>query len=218
MYDRCFEKFSLHRFSEMSFERNLEVAQGLASAIKNEIKKLDSATGSERTRIDSKIDGMISDLQSKIGSLRGQLNSLSPDQKSSYSEDIKDLDKDRADMQTELRRKRQVYSQNSQVQNAHDQNMATGGKILNSLDQTIAINNDTLKTQENTMNTLAEDQKHFDNISSNLSIVDTEAETGEATAKRMVRRQMIQRGVAWGLVAVLIIILIVSMWYKMRPQ
>lgn len=202
----------------MSFERNLEVAQGLASAIKNEIKKLDSATGSERTRIDSKIDGMISDLQSKIGSLRGQLNSLSPDQKSSYSEDIKDLDKDRADMQTELRRKRQVYSQNSQVQNAHDQNMATGGKILNSLDQTIAINNDTLKTQENTMNTLAEDQKHFDNISSNLSIVDTEAETGEATAKRMVRRQMIQRGVAWGLVAVLIIILIVSMWYKMRPQ
>ena len=202
----------------MTFSRNLEVAQGLAAAIRNEIKKLDSATGNERTKVDSKIDGMITDLQSKIGTLRGQLNGLSPDEKSLASDDLKELDKDRADMQTELRRKRQVYSQNSQVQSIHDQNQQKGNQILNSFDESLAIGNDTLKTQQNTMNTLAEDQKLLDNVSKNLSTVDSEAETGEATAKRMYRRQLIQRCVSWGIVAVLIIILIVSLWYKLRPQ
>lgn len=202
----------------MSFGRNLEVAQGLAAAIRNEIKKLDTATGNERTKIDSKIDGMMADLQTKIGGLRGELNKLSQDEKEFSADELKELDKDRADMQTELRRKRQIYSQNSQIQSAHDQNMSKGNQILNSFDDSLAIGNDTTKTQQNTMNTLAEDQILLDNVSKNLSQVDSEAETGEATAKRMIRRQLIQRIVSWGIVAILIIILIVSMWYKMRPQ
>lgn len=202
----------------MSFERNLEVAQGLAAAIRNEIKKLDSATGNERTKTDAKIDGMMSDLQSKIGTLRGQLNNLSQEEKTFGADELKELEKDRGDMQTELRRKRQVYSQNSQVQSGHDANMSKGNQILNTMDESLAIGNDTLKTQQNTMNTLAEDQKLLDNINNNLSTVDTEADTGEATAKRMYRRQLIQRIVSWGIVALLLALLIFSMWYKMRPQ
>ena len=175
-----------------SFSRNLESAQGLEATIRNEISRLSSANGSDFNSSASRVEGQINDLQQKISGLRGLLSALGSDERELYAEDIQELERGCSQLRSQLQSTRQRAGMNNQVQNQHDSNMKKGNDVLNSFDDSLAIGNDTLKTQQNTLNTLAEDQKHLDNIENNLSVVDSEASTGERTATRMYRRQLVQ--------------------------
>lgn len=94
----------------MNFSRDIEITQGLVAAARYQIKKLDSITGTDIIKANIRIDGMISDLQAKMKTLNVQLNNFPSDEKNDYSDELKDLDKDISNLQTELHRKRQVYS------------------------------------------------------------------------------------------------------------
>ncbi|OHT11110.1 Vesicle transport v-SNARE protein [Tritrichomonas foetus] len=201
-----------------AIDRNIEVAQALSAAIRNDLQKLDSTNASERQKQDSKVEGMINDLQQKISSIRGQMNSITAEDRDLYAEDLKELEKERSDYQTELRQKRQAFSLSQQNQEQHDANMEKGEKIVRNLDTAMTIGNDTIRTQENTINTLEDDQRRLDNIDSNLNVVDTEGLKGETTAKRMYRRQILFRILAWAIVVILVAFLIFSIYWKVRPQ
>lgn len=201
-----------------NFNRNLEVAQGLEATIRNELSRLTSAPGINFQSASQHVDNLIRDLQQKIGGLRGQVNSMGPDEREMYLEDITELDKSCSQFRSQLQAANQRAGAQQQVQSQHDNNMQKGNQIANKLDESLAIGNDTLQTQQNTMNTLAEDQKHLDNVESNLSVVDSEASTGERTATRMYRRQLMIRIISWSIVAVLLALFIFSLVWKLKPE
>ncbi|KAK8866812.1 hypothetical protein M9Y10_009780 [Tritrichomonas musculus] len=201
-----------------NFNRNLEVAQGLEATIRNELSRLTSAPGINFQSASQHVDNLIRDLQQKIGGLRGQVNSMGPDEREMYLEDITELDKSCSQFRSQLQAANQRAGAQQQVQSQHDNNMQKGNQIANKLDESLAIGNDTLQTQQNTMNTLAEDQKHLDNVESNLSVVDSEASTGERTAIRMYRRQLMIRIISWSIVAVLLALFIFSLVWKLKPE
>lgn len=201
-----------------SFSRNLEVAQGLEATIRNGISRLSSTPGSDYEETVNRINSQINDLQQKVGGLRGLMKALGSDERELYAEDIEELDRSCTQLRSQLQTARQRIGAQQQVQNIHDSNMQKGDNILNSFDNSLAIGNDTLQTQQKTLNTLAEDQKHLDNIEENLSVVDSEAVTGEKTATRMYRRQLIIRIVSWSICGALFILFIFSLVWNLKPK
>ncbi|OHT12812.1 Vesicle transport v-SNARE protein [Tritrichomonas foetus] len=200
-----------------TFIRNLEIAQGLDSAIGNEINRLNSAPIIEHAQIIHNIQTQLNDLNLKIGNLRGQLNTLDRDEREMYAEDLRDIDNNMAGYRSQVNVKQQALdSQRTQVQ--HDRNMQKGEEIVNNLDKALTIGNDTIQTQQNTMNTLEQDQQHFNRIEENLSVVETEAKIGESRAKRMFMRMVCNRILWWTIVVVLFAFLIFSLVWKLKPE
>ena len=107
-----------------------------------------------------------------------------------YENDIKNARTEYSKLVTEVRQKNQnmindpAYRQNQQLSN----NLNKQAGIMDALDETIRLGNDSLTTGNNTLNTLHEDRTRFNQIDQNLYYTNMEAKKGESAAKRMLRR------------------------------
>lgn len=96
------------------------------------------------------------------------------------------------------------------------ENNARAKNILADLNGTLAIGKDTIATQEHTKGTLAEDRILLQHTSDNLYEIDNEAEKGYKAAGRMVMRGLMNKGITWGICVLLVIILAIILFLKMK--
>jgi chromosome segregation ATPase len=95
-----------------------------------------------------------------------------------------------------------------------ESNRQKAAGVMDNLNFAIATGNDTLRTQEHTMGTLAEDRALLGHVNANLDTIDNEADTGLARASRMFRRAMLNGVVTWIINILLFIILAVVLAWK----
>ena len=95
-------------------------------------------------------------------------------------------------------------------------NNAKQKDILANLNGVIAINKDTISTQDHTKNTLAEDRKLLEHTNDNLYQIDNEADKGLAAAGRMIKRGLLNKGITWGICFILAVVLALILYFKMR--
>lgn len=86
--------------------------------------------------------------------------------------------------------------------------------VLSQISGVIAVNNDTIKTQENSKSTLAEDRSLLNNVSNNLDDIDNEAEKGLSRGSRMARRAIMNGILSWTLAAVFIVAFVVVIIWR----
>lgn len=86
--------------------------------------------------------------------------------------------------------------------------------VLSQISGVIAVNNDTIKTQENSKSTLAEDRNLLNNISNNLDDIDNEAEKGLSRGSRMARRAIMNGILSWTLACVFIVAFVVVVLWR----
>lgn len=86
--------------------------------------------------------------------------------------------------------------------------------VLSQISGVIAVNNDTIKTQENSKSTLAEDRSLLNNVSNNLDDIDNEAEKGLSRGSRMARRAIMNGILSWTLAAVFIVAFVVVVIWR----
>ena len=93
-----------------------------------------------------------------------------------------------------------------------DNQILTG--IHDNLELEKKLGSDTLSTKDETLNTLAEDREHLENIDTNIDIIDEEAEKGLAAAGRMLKRAFFNGCITWSIVILLILLDIFIIYLK----
>ena len=93
-------------------------------------------------------------------------------------------------------------------------NRVNGLNVLAQLGSIIAVNKDTIKTQEHSKDTLAEDRKLLNNVENNLNDIDNEADKGFQRGARMLRRGIMNGILAWFLAIFFIAAFAVSFYWR----
>ena len=93
-------------------------------------------------------------------------------------------------------------------------NRVNGLNVLAQLGTIIAVNKDTIKTQEHSKDTLAEDRKLLNNVENNLNDIDNEADKGFQRGARMLRRGIMNGILAWFLAIFFIAAFAVSFYWR----
>mgnify|MGYP001155918006 CR=1 FL=1 len=86
--------------------------------------------------------------------------------------------------------------------------------VLASISSIMAVNNNTIKTQENSKNTLAEDRSLLNNVENNLTDIDGEANKGLERGKRMARRAIMNGVLSWTLACLFIALFVVVVIWR----
>ena len=190
-------------------DNDLTMADESVDVIQNDLIRLDSLNYNERSNLSTSIEQKLSQLDQSITKMNNSVKNIPGDQRDYYNEEITRIRASYTKMLSELRQKRQAmlndpgYKQNQQL----NQNLDTSNRVLNNLDEAIATGNDTLTTAQHTQNVLNEDRKLIENIDSNLSTIDMEADKGFTRAKRMLCRAVMNNILIWSVVVVLVALL-----------
>lgn len=86
--------------------------------------------------------------------------------------------------------------------------------VLANISSIMAVNNNTIKTQENSKNTLAEDRSLLNNVDNNLTDIDGEAHKGLERGKRMARRAIMNGVLSWTLACLFIALFVVVVIWR----
>lgn len=93
-------------------------------------------------------------------------------------------------------------------------NKEKGLGVLGTLNATVAVNQDTINTQENTKATLAEDRALFNKIDNNLTDIDGEAEKGFKAGGRMMVKAIINGFASYVIIVILLGVLVVCILWR----
>ena len=195
-----------------NFDRTLEIAHSIENTIRSDLDTLNSS--SYNPNLMSRVETQLKDFQTKIGQLKGQLNGLNSDDREMYAQDVSDLE---SCLNQFLYQLNQIKAK-TKSQQQHQENMQKGQQALNNFDEALAIGNDTLATQQNTMNTLNQDRESLERIDQNLTSIECEAEKGFNIGGRMIRRQCCYRIISWFIVFVLLVVFIASLAYVISKK
>ncbi|OHT10119.1 hypothetical protein TRFO_20774 [Tritrichomonas foetus] len=86
--------------------------------------------------------------------------------------------------------------------------------ILGMMNNIQAVNKDTIKTQDHSKDTLAEDRALLNNVSNNLDAIDGEAAKGLARGSAMLRRGIMNGILSWALAIFFIAAFVVSFYWR----
>ena len=192
----------------------------LLQQIRNDIDRFDSALPSQKDNFGKEIESKLVDCSNKIGKLNSESRSLNPSQRDYYIGEISSLKDQHNALLGELRKKRSIamndpaYKQGMQL----EKNIQKAQDITSDLDEAIRIGNNTITTGQATMSLLQEDRNYINHIDENLMVVNQEAHTGVARAKRIVRAACYNNCLVWSIVVLLVALLGFSLYWKLRKH
>jgi vesicle transport through interaction with t-SNAREs protein 1 len=191
-------------------------AESEITQLNNKLRTLDSMLPSQRQGLEADIEKSLADLDTRLNKMTNDLKAVQPNQRDYYRNEVEGLRTQYNQISNELRTKRQAAANNPNVRQAEQVygNQKRSQAITDNLDEAIRVGNDTITTGNVTMATLIDDRQRLEHISSNLDVIDDEAATGLARARRMVRRACFNGFVAWIIVIVLLALMGAEIWWK----
>lgn len=189
----------------VQLDRELNNVETAIHQVEQKLQRLANLEPQQRVLEDAEIEREINDISQKITKMRSSLRALPQQSRRVYEEEINNLESQRSDLITELRRIRDA-NHNDPAMRAYDQtqqNQQKADTVTAMLEEGLKITTDTNTTGQATMAMLKEDRQRLENINSNLNEIDTHAETAVAKARRMFIRAVCNKILAWIIVIIM---------------